>query len=186
MGYYAGYYPMHLGLLSVADNVMPIAWWTPVSKDPFRFLLAIDRRNHTLALLRDRREAVLHFFPFAERERIVRAGYCTGRRRRKAEHLGWTLRPAVRLAGTRMVEGADAAFELVVASEIEAPAGDHVPFVCDVVHVHRNRRPARGSPLLFLGWRDFATLGERARVRPGPGAPQPPRDLVGREPPRDP
>jgi flavin reductase (DIM6/NTAB) family NADH-FMN oxidoreductase RutF len=164
--YYSGFYPMHLGLLSVADNVMPIAWWTPISKEPFRFLLAIDRRNHSLALLREHREAVLHFFPFAERERVVRAGYRSGRRGGKAARLGLTLRPAEKLATTRVVDGADAAFELTVACELAEPAGDHVPFLCDVVHVHRGRRPAHGAPLLFLGWRDFATLGERARFTP--------------------
>lgn len=164
--YSSAFYPMHLGLLSVATNVMPIAWWTPISKEPFRFLLAIDRKNHSLHLIREHREAVLHFLPFERRESVVRAGYLTGRRTRKIDRLGFPTRPAATLRDTVVIEGADAAFELALASEVEHPLGDHVPFVFDVTHVHRLRRPATGRPLLFLGYRDFATLGDRGRFRP--------------------
>lgn len=167
--YWAGFYPMHLGLLTVGDNLMPIAWWTPVSKDPFRFLLAIDRRNWSLGLLRETGEAALHFLPFAERRRVVGAGYVSGRRVRKAERLGFTLAPAVALTRTRVLADAAACYELRVVRELDEPAGDHAPFVCDVVHVHRGRKPVAGEPLLFCGFHDFATLGERATV--GRGAP---------------
>jgi flavin reductase (DIM6/NTAB) family NADH-FMN oxidoreductase RutF len=161
--YYSGFYPMHLALLTVASNLMPMAWWTPISKEPFRLLIAMDRKNHTLSLLREQQEAVLNFLPWSERERVVRAGYLSGRRARKAERLGFHLTPAQQLKHTGVVEGIYAAFELTVATELQEPAGDHVPFVCDVVHVHRQRRPALGEPILFLGYRDFATLGERWR-----------------------
>jgi flavin reductase (DIM6/NTAB) family NADH-FMN oxidoreductase RutF len=156
---------MHLALLTVSSNLMPMAWWTPVSKEPFRLLIAMDRKNHTLSLLREHREAVLNFLPWTERERVVRAGYLTGRKVRKSERLGFHLTPAQALKHTGVVEGIDAAFELVVVAEIEEPTGDHVPFICDVVHVHRRRRPALGEPILFLGYRDFATLGECWRFR---------------------
>jgi flavin reductase (DIM6/NTAB) family NADH-FMN oxidoreductase RutF len=156
---------MHLALLTVASNLMPMAWWTPISKEPFRFLVAMDRKNHTLSLLREHREAVLNFLPWTERERVVRVGYLTGRKVRKAERLGFHLTPAKQLKQTRVVEGIYAAFELVVISAVQEPAGDHVPFGCDVVRVHRRRRPALGEPILFLGYRDFATLGERWRFR---------------------
>lgn len=164
--YYSGFYPMHLGLLTVGDNLMPIAWWTPISKEPFRFLLAMDRRNHSLGLLREIGEAALHFLPFSERERVVRAGYLSGRRTRKAERLGFTLEPARALGRTRVLAGIAPVYELRMVTEITEPAGDHVPFVCDVVAVRRGQRPAAGEPLLFLGFRDFATLGPRTRFRP--------------------
>jgi hypothetical protein len=77
--YYSGFYPMQLALLTVADNLMPLAWWTPISKAPFRLILAIDEKNHSLNLIRTYREAALHFLPWAERERVVRAGYLSGR-----------------------------------------------------------------------------------------------------------
>jgi flavin reductase (DIM6/NTAB) family NADH-FMN oxidoreductase RutF len=164
--YYSGFYPMHLALLTVASNLMPMAWWTPISKEPFRLLIAMDRKNHTLSLLREHREAVLNFLPWTERERLVRAGYLTGRKGKKAERLGVRLTPAQQLKHTGVVEGAYTAFEVMVVAELQEPNGDHVPFVCDVVHVHRQRRPALGEPILFLGYRDFATLGERWRFRP--------------------
>ncbi|HSF34233.1 MAG TPA: flavin reductase family protein [Candidatus Tectomicrobia bacterium] len=163
--YYSGFYPMHLALLTVANNLMPMAWWTPVSKEPFRVLIAMDRKNHTLTLLRQYREAVLNFLPWSARDCVVRAGYLSGRNVRKAERLGFHVTPAHQLKHTGVVEGGYAAFELVVVAELQEPAGDHVPFVCDVVHVHRKRRPAVGEPILFLGYRDFATLGERWRFR---------------------
>jgi flavin reductase (DIM6/NTAB) family NADH-FMN oxidoreductase RutF len=164
--YYSGFYPMHLALLTVASNLMPMAWWTPISKEPFRFLIAMDRKNHTLSLLREHREAVLNFLPWTESERVVRAGYLTGRKAKKVERLGFHLSAAQQLKCTGVVEGAYAAFELVVVAELQEPAGDHVPFVCDVVHVHRQQRPATGEPMLFLGYRDFATLGGRWCFRP--------------------
>jgi flavin reductase (DIM6/NTAB) family NADH-FMN oxidoreductase RutF len=103
--YYSGFYPMHLALLTVANNLMPMAWWTPISKEPFRFLIAMDRKNHTLSLLRESQEAVLNFLPWTERERVVRAGYLTGRRGKKPERLGFRLIPARQLKHTGVVEG---------------------------------------------------------------------------------
>ena len=149
---------------SVATNLFPGAWWTPVSKQPFRFLVAVDRRNVSLELVRQHGEAALHFFPYAERERIIRAGYLSGRRRNKAASLGSDLIPATRLTVTRIVLGADAIFEMTVRQELADIDGDHAPFTFDVVHVHRGKRPATGSPMLFRGYRELATLGVADRV----------------------
>ena len=101
-------------------------------------------------------------------EVVVRAGYTSGRRGQKAKRLGIALAPATKLQQTRIVSSALATFELVVREELDDPAADHVPFLLDVVAVHRKgTRPAHDAPLLFLGYRDFATLGERWRYRPG-------------------
>lgn len=161
--YRAFFYPMRLALLSVGENFMPLAWWTPVSKEPFRLLFAMDRENHTLLLLRELGEAALAFFPWEAREWVVRAGYLSGRKVRKAERLGVALRPARRLARTQVPEGALAVYEMRVA---ELPLeGDHALFLGDVVHVEGSPK-AKERPILFLGYRDYATLGERWRFRP--------------------
>jgi hypothetical protein len=36
---------MHLALLTVGENFLPLAWWTPISKLPFRFLIAVELEN---------------------------------------------------------------------------------------------------------------------------------------------
>ena len=65
--YRSFFYPTRLALLAVGRNFMPMAWWMPASKEPFRFLLAVDRKNHTLSLLRELSEAALAFYPWEER-----------------------------------------------------------------------------------------------------------------------
>jgi len=162
LSYRSYFYPMHLALLSVGRNFMPLAWWTPVSKEPFRFLLAIDRKNHTLFLLRELGEAALSFLPWEERAWVVRSGYLSGRRVDKAEKLGVALRPAQKLQKTLVPEKALAVFELKVE---EWPSdGDHALFLGEVLHVEGSPE-ARRRPILFLGFRDFATLGETWRHR---------------------
>ncbi|MDW8090661.1 MAG: flavin reductase family protein [Meiothermus sp.] len=154
---------MRLALLAVGENFMPMAWWTPVSKEPFRFLLAMDRRNHTLSLLRELGEAALCFLPWEERAWVVRAGYLSGRRAQKAQKLGIPLRPARRLVRTQVPEKALAVYELRV---VEWPTdGDHSLFLGDVLHAEGGAE-AKRRPILFLGFRDFATLGETWRFRP--------------------
>ncbi|MFN3179227.1 MAG: flavin reductase family protein [Thermus sp.] len=161
--YRAYFYPMRLALLSVGENFMPLAWWTPVSKRPFRLFFAIDRENHTLTLLRELGEAALSFLPWEERAWVVRAGYLSGRRVRKAERLGVTLRKTRSLGHTWVPEKALAVYEMRVT---EWPLeGDHALFLGDVVHVEGSPR-AKERPILFLGFRDYATLGETWRFRP--------------------
>ncbi|GAA6736829.1 flavin reductase family protein [Thermus oshimai] len=129
--YKAHFYPMRLALLTVGRNFMPMAWWTPVSKDPFRFLLAVDRKNHTLTLLRELEEGALCFLPWEERAWVVRAGYLTGRKADKAERLAVALRPARVLQRTLVPEKALAVYEL---RTVEWPTdGDHALFLGEVV-----------------------------------------------------
>ncbi|MGB5845159.1 MAG: hypothetical protein WBD62_20695 [Anaerolineales bacterium] len=48
--YNTQYFPLHLAFLTVGENMMPIAHWMVVSKDPFRFLIAMQLGNHSLTL----------------------------------------------------------------------------------------------------------------------------------------
>ncbi len=163
MRYRSFFYPMRLALLCVERNFLPIAWWTPVSKAPFRMLLAIDRKNHTLELIRESQEAALTFLPWSERSWVIRAGYLSGKQVDKSQKLGVTLRPARVLKSTWIPQKASGVFELVTRELPEA--GDHALFIGDVVHAEAFGE-ARDNPILFLGYRNFATLGERWRFKP--------------------
>jgi flavin reductase (DIM6/NTAB) family NADH-FMN oxidoreductase RutF len=154
------HFPLHLALLSAGHNMMPLGNWVVISKEPFRFLIAVSVGNYTLQLLQDYNEAVLHFMPWSERERVVRAGWMSGREVNRAERLGFSLEPADRLRHTALVTGYDSAFELVTFRVLEGLSREFVPYVMDVVAVHGGKN---NRPILFDSRKDFATVGERWR-----------------------
>lgn len=154
----AMFFPLHLALLTVGDNMMPLGYWTVVSKDPFRFLISMGVGNYSLTLLEKHQEAALHFMPWSDRHRVVRAGWLSGRDVNKAEELGFHLLPAQKLEHTRLIEGADTIFELKVFRALHDLSREFAPYVMDVVAIHGTRHQ---DPILFLSRKDFATLGER-------------------------
>ena len=161
----ARFFPQHVLLLTVHENMIPMGYWTVVSKEPFRFLICMQLGNHSLGLLRQYREAALHFMPWEMREQVVRAGYLSGREGDKAARLNFTLKPAEKLTQTKLVEGADAVYETVVHSELEGLSSEFALFVLDVVAAQGSLRPQQRQPIIYLSHKDFATLGETWRYR---------------------
>ena len=141
--------------------MMPMGYWTVISKDPFRFLICMQLGNYSLGLLRKNKEAALHFFPWADRERVVKAGHISGRDGGKAGRLGFSLLPGNRLVSTKLVEGFDSAYETVVYQELKGLSAEFAIFVLDVVATHGVIRPIKRDPITFLSLKDFATLGEK-------------------------
>jgi len=140
----------------------PMDYWTVVSKEPFRFLISMGVGNHSLGLLQKYKEAELHFMPWSEWEKVVRAGWTSGRDTDKAERLRFTLRPAERLQHTKVIEGANTVFELTVYKELPDISRELLPHVMDVVSVHSARH---SDPILFLTRKDFASLGDKWRFQ---------------------
>jgi flavin reductase (DIM6/NTAB) family NADH-FMN oxidoreductase RutF len=163
--YNTSYFPLHLAFLTVGENMMPIAHWMVISKEPFRFLIAIQLGNHSLTLLRKYQEAALHFMPWRERERVVRAGYLSGEFTNKVERLGFKLLPADKLQHTKLVEGADIVFETIVLKELPGISHEFAPIVMDVVAVHGQVEASERQPILFMKEYEFATIGEGWRFR---------------------
>lgn len=157
----ARYFPLHLALLSCGENMMPIGNWTVISKEPFRFLIAMQLGNYTLGLVRKYQEVALHFFPWRDRQRVVRAGYLSGSQVNKAQKIGFSLHPAEKLQHTRLVDGADVIFETMVHSELPGLSREFALFVLDVVYTHGSLNPTQRQPILYLSEKDFATLGEK-------------------------
>lgn len=163
--YNTQYFPLHLAFLTVGENMMPIAHWMVISKEPFRFLIAMQLGNHSLTLLRKYQEAAIHFMPWRDRDRVVRAGYMSGDFTNKAERLGFTLTSADKLQHTKLVEGADIIFETTVLQEIPGISHEFAPFVLNVVAVHGQVDAAERDPILFMKEYEFATTGEEWRFR---------------------
>lgn len=156
----SGFFPQQIMLVSVGENILPMGYWTVVSKDPFRFLICMQVGNHSLGLLRKYKEAALHFFPWSERERVVKAGYMSGRSVNKAQLLGFELIPAQKLRHTRLVAGAECIFETVFNRELMNISHEFAPCVMDVIATHGEIKPVQRQPILYLSLEDFATLGE--------------------------
>lgn len=163
--YNTQYFPLHLALLTVGENMMPIAHWMVISKQPFRFLIAMQLGNHSLSLLRKYQEAALHFMPWEERQRVVKAGYMSGNFTNKAERLGYEMVPAEQLKATKLVKCADAIFETVVFKELPGISHEFAPFVLEVVAFHGDLTATEKHPILFLREYYFATTGEQWKFK---------------------
>ncbi|MCB8965512.1 MAG: flavin reductase [Ardenticatenaceae bacterium] len=162
----AGFFPQHVALVSIGDNMLPMGYWTVISKEPFRFLICMGVGNYSLQLLRELGEAAVHFMPWSERARVVRAGYISGREGDKAERLGFNWLPAEQLQHTKLISGAETIYETTVFRELtELASREFVPFVLDVVAIHGISHPQQKHPIIYLSHKDFATLGEQWRYR---------------------
>jgi flavin reductase (DIM6/NTAB) family NADH-FMN oxidoreductase RutF len=157
------FFPQHLALLTCAENLMPIGYWTVIGKEPFRVLICMQVGNYTLNLLKKHKEAALHFMPWSERERVVKAGHISARDGAKAPKLGFELLPAEKLAVTKLVQGADVTLEMTLHMELMNLSREFALFAMNVVAVHGSLPPAEREPILYLSQEDFATLGERWR-----------------------
>jgi flavin reductase (DIM6/NTAB) family NADH-FMN oxidoreductase RutF len=162
----ASFFPQQVLLLCVAENMMPMGYWTVISKEPFRFLICMQLGNYTLELLREYQEAALHFMPWSDRERVAKAGHLSGRDGPKAPRLGYDMLPAQKLAHTKLVEGADLVYECKVLQELDELSHEFALFVLDVIAASGNISPLRRDPILYLSQKDFARLGERYKYRP--------------------
>ena len=155
------YFPLPVALLTVGENMMPMAHWMVISKEPFRFIIAMGVGNYSLGLLKKHKEAALHFMPWSSRQQVVKAGHTSGRKVNKAKELGFNLIPAEKLQHTKLVKGAESAYEMVVKKELFNISREFTPFVMNVVAVHGDIEPQEREPILYLSLEDFATLGER-------------------------
>ena len=155
------FFPQHILLLSVGENLMPMGYWTVISKEPFRFLICMQLGNYSLELLRKYKEVALHFFPWKDRDRVVKAGHISGRDGSKAERLGFDLLPAEKLQHTKLVQGFDSAYETLVFQELTGLSGEFALFVLDVVARHGTMLPIKREPIFFLSLKDFGTIGEK-------------------------
>jgi hypothetical protein len=125
----------------------------------------MEMGNYSYELLKKYGEAGFHFFPWKERYKVVRAGYISGRDYEKARELGFTFVPADKLSQTKLVEGADVAFEMVVNRQIEGISREFAIYVFDIVATHGKVKPVDHQPILYQSLKDFTTSGESWRYQ---------------------
>jgi flavin reductase (DIM6/NTAB) family NADH-FMN oxidoreductase RutF len=154
------FFPQQILLLSVGDNMMPMGYWTAISKEPFRFLICMGVGNYSLTLIKKYREAALHFMDWDQREKVVASGYYSGRDINKSKKFGFELLPASKLKMTKLVAGAITTYETTVFQELLNTSREFCPFILDVVATHGLKSAGSRKPIYYLGNDDFSTTGE--------------------------
>ena len=92
-----------------------------------------------------------------------RPAHMTRRDSNKADRIGFILKHAEKLQHTKLVAGFEVAYEMIVWKELEGLVMDHAQFVFDVVAVHEAIPLDKVQPILFMGEKNFAAMGERWR-----------------------
>jgi flavin reductase (DIM6/NTAB) family NADH-FMN oxidoreductase RutF len=131
--------PTPVVLLSVAGhgkekaNIITLAWVGTVCSEPPMLSVAIRPSRHSHGLVNAAREFVVNI-PRAEQVVAVdRAGTCSGAEHDKFAELGFTARPAKRVAAP-LIEECPLNIECVVRHQLDL--GAHDLYIAEIVAVH--------------------------------------------------
>lgn len=139
--------PRLSALLSCADNIMPLSWHMPVSKEPFRYAVCVRDENYSYALLHQTKQFALHFLDFSYLQAHEKTGACHGKGVDKFALAN--LRPKkAQCIQAQLIEEAYMIYECKVIDILNY--GDHDIFIADVVHIH-NKNIKAPAPTFFLG-----------------------------------
>ena len=141
-------------LLACGDNFMPLSWHMPVSKEPFRYAVAMRAENKTYDLLHEKKEFSLNFLDYAFTEVHDIAGSMHGGDKFSAT--GLTPMQAQQINAT-MIEESYMIYECRVVEIVSF--GDHDIFIADVLCIH-NKDATNVSPTLFLGKGYYETTSQ--------------------------
>lgn len=60
--------PRSTAILCCQKNLMPLSWHMPISREPFRYAIAVRDENITYNMLKDHGSFTLNFLPFSYHE----------------------------------------------------------------------------------------------------------------------
>ncbi len=154
--------PRIAALLTCGSNIMPLAWHMPVSKEPFRYAVAIRSENHTHDLIKKNREFALNFLDISYQDAYQKSGDIHGGSVDKFELSGLHQKDALSIEST-LIEEAYMIYECILVDIISY--GDHDIFVADV-NLILNKETKEAKPTLFLGKGYYDTLlGDPIRLK---------------------
>lgn len=145
--------PRIAAILSCQNNLMALSWHMPISREPFRYAIAMRKENFTYSLLKEYGCFTLNFLPFAYAEQIDECGRSHGNETDKLATIGLTssLSDA---DDNRLIDEADYVYECTIIDTYEN--GDHTIFIADVTALHL-KDIIDGKPTLFLGRGRYTT-----------------------------
>lgn len=152
--------PRVTALLCTGNNIMSLSWHMPISREPFRYAVAVRDENLSHALIHEKKSFTLNFLPFAYHEEIDACGRIHGGAIDKLNYSGLVSHSCDK-HGNLLLEGSDYIYECeVYKSSIE---GDHTLFFADVTRIHINNC-YEGHPTLFLGRGRYATTTQSIHI----------------------
>lgn len=153
--------PRMTGLLCVGTNIMPLSWHMPISREPFRYLVAVRAENHTHTLIHQKETFTLNFLPFMFHEKIDACGRVHGRDGDKLGFSGFLTNQSDAF-GNILLDAADFIYECrVYKTSIE---GDHTLFYVDIPLIHVNNCYEE-RPTLFLGRGRYTTICKPVQIK---------------------
>ena len=154
------------------DNVLAVAWATPVSADPPMVAVSISPERYSYGLIEESGEFVVNVVSSEMLEAVWKCGSLSGREVDKFELAGLEKAPSEAVKPPR-IKGALASLECKVVGRMEA--GDHVLFLAKVVAYHVDEeafdvekglwRVEKAKLLMHLGGRNFMQLGDAKTLR---------------------
>jgi flavin reductase (DIM6/NTAB) family NADH-FMN oxidoreductase RutF len=137
--------PRLTALLACGDNFMPLSWHMPVSKEPFRYAVAIRDENLSYELVHAKKEFSINFLSDEYLDAYNISGAMHGGD--KFSETGLHRKKSLKINST-LIEEAYMIYECKL-HKVES-FGDHDIFIADVVAIHTNTN-YKQNPTLFLG-----------------------------------
>ena len=134
-------------LLTCEDNIMPLSWHMPVSKEPFIYAICVRNENHSHALLHKNKEFALNFLDISHLEVFDKMGQAHGKGVDKFQMSGLRKKEAT-IIKSSLIQEAYMIYECSVIDILNY--GDHDVFIAQVKCIH-NRQDKDVSPTLFMG-----------------------------------
>lgn len=145
--------PRVTALLSCKTNLMALSWHMPISREPFRYAIAMRQSNYTYSLLQEYGSFALNFLSFRHYRTIDLCGRIHGDKSDKLTLSGLQTSTEDSF-GNIIVDEADYAYECKIIDTYQN--GDHIIFITDVTALYLGDT-LHSHPTLFLGRGQYAT-----------------------------
>ncbi len=133
------------------DNIMTVAWHSPLSFDPKLYGISIGKSRFSCALIQESKVFAVNFVPHELKEKVIFCGKNSGMHVDKFMKSGLTKEECETIDCCRIGE-ASAFLECEVIDAFDA--GDHIFFVGKVIKEQNNNDKKR---LIYLGSEKFST-----------------------------
>lgn len=150
--------PRSCVLMGCQKNFMPLSWHMPVSRDPFRYAIAVRDENYSYDLLHEIKEFSLNFLDMRYLKAFDLSGQVHGDDVEKFTLTGLHPKKASTIHSV-LIEEAYMIYECKVCDIVNY--GDHDIFIADVALIHNKEEEV--EPVLFLGKGYYDTLAKKVQ-----------------------